>query len=144
METKDGILVVSDRGRFILPGGGARRNESRRAAMVRELREETGLRATKATYLFPYEGGTFRGRNGGLIRNDHKIFLVETDGEPRPRSEVRRIAYYKNENVELSRGSREIIEVYQRSKIEWVKCDYCGTSYQPKDTMSCPKCGAPE
>ena len=144
MDTKEGILVVGDRGRFILPGGGAKRNESRRAAAIRELREETGLRATKTTYLFPYEGSAFRGKGGQLIRNEHKVFLLETNGEASPKSEIRRIAYYKNENVELSRGSREIIEAYQRNKMEWLKCDYCGTSYRPKDTKNCPKCGAPK
>ena len=65
-------------------------------------------------------------------------------GEKRDMSDEMMADRQKNENVELSRGSREIIEAYQRNKIEWVKCDYCGTSYRPKDTKNCPKCGAPK
>ncbi len=43
VETNKGILLTSGKGRvFILPGGGARRSESRLRAALRDLEEETG------------------------------------------------------------------------------------------------------
>jgi ADP-ribose pyrophosphatase YjhB (NUDIX family) len=54
-DSDDRVLLVrasarSDlRGRWYLPGGGLRHGEHPRDAVLRELREETGLRATRAT-----------------------------------------------------------------------------------------------
>jgi 8-oxo-dGTP pyrophosphatase MutT (NUDIX family) len=56
VHTPNGILVVSEGGRtFLLPGGVARRHESRRSAAIRELKEETGLEAVDCSYLFEYK-----------------------------------------------------------------------------------------
>ena len=45
VDTPKGIVVVSVGGRtYYLPGGGARRGESRESAAIRELREETAYR----------------------------------------------------------------------------------------------------
>ena len=58
VDTDKGILVVAGRNKkFILPGGGAERLESRKKATIRELYEETGLRTRNITYLFRYVGG---------------------------------------------------------------------------------------
>ena len=45
-DTSEGILMVRERGNrdFSLPGGGSNRDESRRAASMRELKEETGMK----------------------------------------------------------------------------------------------------
>ena len=47
VDTPKGILVVNEgESTYYLPGGGARIGESGRNAAIRELLEETGLRAT--------------------------------------------------------------------------------------------------
>ena len=66
VESASGILVVSKDGHlFTLPGGGARPDESDRDAAIRELKEETGLEATDAVYLFEFRGQTNAGPRGG-------------------------------------------------------------------------------
>lgn len=89
---------------YVLPGGGARRHESREKAVIRELEEETGLRTLESTFLFEYRGRI----------NSHKVFLVKTSGAPEPRKEVKQIAYYNGSNVKVSSTTREIIERYLR------------------------------
>ena len=47
------VLLVRDKGKqnFSLPGGGIHKDEPTLSAAIRELYEETGLRATKAIRL---------------------------------------------------------------------------------------------
>jgi 8-oxo-dGTP diphosphatase len=87
VETEQGILLAAmPRDSFLLPGGGANAAESRMQATVRELYEETGLRANNALYVF-----TFQSR-----KNDHRVFWVQAIGTPRPSQEIERLGYYKN------------------------------------------------
>ena len=66
--TKKGILVVSDKkGVYMLPGGGARKKESRKEAAIRELNEETGLDVKEIYHLFGYLGKIWNKKN---IRNN--------------------------------------------------------------------------
>ena len=68
----DRLLLVSDEdGIFMLPGGGVEPGERPEAAAVRELHEETGLTATRAEFLFTWDGAA----------NRHFVYLVEADGE---------------------------------------------------------------
>ena len=67
------ILLVRDRGRptYALPGGGIEDDENPESAVVRELSEETTLKAVNVTHLFTF-GGKY---------NDHEVFYVEAVGE---------------------------------------------------------------
>ena len=115
--TSKGILVVSKDGRnFLLPGGGARRNESRKDAAVRELREETGLEVVEIAFLFEFKGMTRKGARGGFFKNAHKVFLVTATGVPEPRQEIKRVAYYDGSGLKLSYSAQKIIERYRSSR----------------------------
>lgn len=118
VETNKGILVVSGKNRrFILPGGGAGRWESRKRAAIRELYEETGLRAKKVKYLFRHLGGEWRTHRGKLVRNHSKVFLIEAQGVARPRSEIKYINYWKSGNkVKTALGTLNIINRYLKTK----------------------------
>jgi len=73
---RDGLLLlVRDRGfrRFSLPGGGVRQGENPDDAAVRELEEETGLKATSVTTL-PQCLTTD-------VFNTYLVFLISARGE---------------------------------------------------------------
>ena len=66
------VLLVKDKGKgyYSLPGGGVHTHESSRQAAARELYEETGLRATKLTWLGAFKSPV----------TEHKAFLIEAEG----------------------------------------------------------------
>jgi 8-oxo-dGTP diphosphatase len=100
---QSGILVAAMRNKlFLLPGGGANKGESRRKAAIRELKEETGLRAYSTKYLFSIKTSM-----------DHKVFLIKAKGHPRPRMEIKHIRWWTPESTfRISHGTRKIIERY--------------------------------
>jgi len=118
VETKKGILVASGRKKiFLLPGGGAKRFESRRKAAIRELKEETGLRAHSSKFLFRHLGVIHKSIRGGHFQDHHKVFLIKASGTPRPRHEIKYVAWYKpGSKVRLSKTTQEIIEKYYEMK----------------------------
>lgn len=73
-----GVIIHADhQGYWLLPGGKLERTRSGNeeealVAAVRELREETGLVAHGALFLFRHTG----------IHNEHHVFLVQSDGIP--------------------------------------------------------------
>lgn len=114
VETTKGILVIAGKkGLYLLPGGGARRHESRTKAAIRELKEETGLTAKSTKYLFTHHDAPDR-----RIRNLHKVFLIEAEGNPRSiSSESKYIGYWtEGSNLNLSKTTRFLIEKYLSMK----------------------------
>ena len=87
---KDGkVLLVRDKGKhkFSLPGGEIHKGEPTLSAAIRELYEETGLRATKAIRLRDCD---YRGS-----KNEHRVCLIEADGEIRlKRDEIDRFVWW--------------------------------------------------
>jgi 8-oxo-dGTP diphosphatase len=114
VETEQGILVTAGRGGvFLLPGGGANRGESRTEAAMRELREETGLKPYYVKYLFRHRGRVSKSHGHGYFQDHHTVCLVKAHGTPRPRHEIKHIAFYKpGSGVRISGVTREIIEKY--------------------------------
>lgn len=119
VETKKGILVTRDRGKpsFILPGGGARRGETRTEAAIRELQDETGLKPYGVEYLFRHVGKAHKSHEQGSFQDHHTVCLIKAKGKPQPQHEVRRIAYYRpGSGVPISGVTRQIIHKYYRYK----------------------------
>ena len=112
VDTDKGILVASGHKRlFLLPGGGARHGESRMRATIRELREETGLKAYSWKYLFTYHEPNDPGRK---VRNLHKVFLIKANGSPKPNHhDVYHLAFWRpGSDIHISRTTELIIKKY--------------------------------
>jgi 8-oxo-dGTP diphosphatase len=118
VEGSQGFLVVKmGRGSYVLPGGGADRGESRKRAAMRELREETGLKATSAKLLFSYNGGRWHDHKGRGIKNHAKVFLVKATGRARPHHEIKHVAWWKpGSKLKISETTKWIIEKYLEEK----------------------------
>ena len=82
----------------------------RKSTKLRELREETELKATSCKYLFEYN----EPEDGRKIRNLHKVFLIKVkEGNAKPHSDVKYIAYWKpGSDLRLSNTTKTIIEKY--------------------------------
>jgi 8-oxo-dGTP pyrophosphatase MutT (NUDIX family) len=88
----------ADNGRWCLPGGAADVGESPSAAVVREVREETGLRVTATHLVGVYDSRRQPGpppawhgytlvfacrRDGGVLTTNHEVTDFAWDGEDR-------------------------------------------------------------
>lgn len=73
------VLLVRDKGkhRFSLPGGAIKKGEPTVSAAARELYEELGLKAVKATRRRDCD---FKG-----AVSKHRVCLIQADGNPRLR-----------------------------------------------------------
>lgn len=119
IDTLRGILVVSEEGKtYSLPGGAAKDGESRREAALRELEEETGLKADECSYLFEYSGRLQRDKKGGFFRDAHKVFLMKTSGAAKPKNEIKYVSYTKDANVNLSSATKQIIRKYHEGGVK--------------------------
>ncbi len=68
----ENVLLVRDVGpNYGMPGGGIESGESATDAAIRELHEETGLKAKKTEYMFTWESSI----------NRHRAIRVETEGD---------------------------------------------------------------
>lgn len=115
VETKRGILLTAGHhGAFILPGGGAKRGESRFVAALRELTEETTLRPYFGQIIFRHVGGVNRSFSGkSLFQDHHTVCLIKASGTVRPHDDAKRIAYWNPGcDVAISHTTREIIDKY--------------------------------
>lgn len=102
VETDKGVLLVSSSGGYYrLPGGKPKKREASIQASIRELREETGLRAQEAKYLFKFHAS--------------KIFLIRAKGKPAPGSEIHYFAFFepgKDMKVKISDNTEKILKKY--------------------------------
>ena len=86
---RDGkVLLVRDKGlvSFSLPGGAIKKGEATVSAATRELYEELGLNSIKVTRL---RGCDYKGSV-----NEHKVCLVQAEGEPHPRQELDKFIWW--------------------------------------------------
>ncbi len=98
------LLVRGSSGRyreFMMPGGGIEDGELPTAAAVRELHEETGLRASSIDYLLTYETAI----------HSHVAFRVEAEGEVEPGAEIGEFVWWDQiEDLPLFAHVRGILE----------------------------------
>ncbi len=152
VEFPEGILVVSQGSEsFMLAGGGANKGESRRKAAMRELQEETGLKPLDSKYLFSYKGRLHKDfKDRGSFRDNHKVFLIKTEGTPTPQKEIKRIAFFKEgSGLKLVYSTKEIIEKFLAMKGDGFKpldCEECGGTTFKQSTkidnaLECEHCG---
>ncbi len=106
VETDKGVLLVSSSGGYFrLPGGKPEKGEASIQAAIRELREETGLRAYDVRYLFKFYGS--------------KVFRIRANGEPIPSSEIHYFAFFepgKEMKVKVSHNTLKILKMYYQLK----------------------------
>jgi 8-oxo-dGTP diphosphatase len=119
VETDAGILIVEESDRYYnLPGGGVNQGESREAAAIRELKEETNLDAVSVKFLFEYVGRvhSFEDRQR---QHHHAVFLIEAIGDLQPDDGILQIRFYRSgDDVIMGRSAGQIIEKYLALKLE--------------------------
>lgn len=112
IDTDRGILLISTSNRlYILPGGGAKKDENRMDAAIREVKAETGLVPKNCKYLFSFDEPEDR-----KLRNLHEVFLIEVDSiKAKPPNQRKHIEYWhEGSKLNLSNSTTLIIDRYMR------------------------------
>ena len=100
---RDGkVLLVHGRNpTFAMPGGGIEPGESADCAAMRELFEETGLKASQTKFLFILETAIHR----------HHVVLIEADGEVDAGPEINEFRWWdKKKNLPIYSHVESILE----------------------------------
>lgn len=90
---------------YRLPGGKPEKGEASIEAAIRELREETGLRAYDVRYLFKFHAS--------------KIFRIRAKGNPEPGREIHFLAFFRPDRdigVRISENTIKILKIYYELK----------------------------
>lgn len=112
-ETPGGIMLVHDGGVVTLPGGKAKRNETRKKAALREMQEETGIKIPDAKLLFSYSGIVQKDKHGrGYFRDMTKVFYAR--GENFPEEKKSRKVLYLNYNSGLPEYTQDTRNILKR------------------------------
>jgi len=118
LAVKDGkILLVKRRyppsaGRWSLPGGHVELGERLEEAVLRELKEETGVDGVVKGFLAPVE---YIEQDGGQVRYHFVIlvYLVEATGEPRAGGDAAEAAFVPLEEalkMDLTKTTFEVLQ----------------------------------
>jgi len=130
IETPSGILVVAgNHSKYMLPGGGANRGESRFIAALRELAEETSLHPYEAKIIFNHLGPEHPSfSRKGKFQDHHTVCVVKATGTIRLRDDAKRLAYIDlnslkgfdpfnpAKEIRISHTTKEIIERFRNWK----------------------------
>lgn len=96
------VLVARSKGNsiFFLPGGGADENETKKQALIRELKEELSINVKKETvkHVGTFEAPSFEFPETISVLMD--CFTADYSGELVPSSEVTEIAWFNHEDRE--------------------------------------------
>jgi len=116
---KDGKVLLIKRkyppsaGKYSLPGGHVELGERLEEAVLRELREETGIEGVVKKFLAPVE---YIEREGDKVKYHFVIlvYLVEGDGVPRASDDAEDAAWVELERafeLDLTKTTREVLKL---------------------------------
>ena len=71
----------------------------------------------ESTYLFSYKEAIHKDYKRRHFQDHHKIFFIKTEGDARPKHEIKYLAYYSpDSDIKLSSITKELIDKYLEIK----------------------------